>query len=495
MAPRKRERGRPGERPPPRLNALPFSSQKSPSLASSNPGRTPGVATLINRQAQKAEALWTKAEWTALAKHLHNDNGPFAFVMGFSKDGKKKYVRSKKVPVDRAISWAWSTIIGKSKSGLAFVPYSTNHEQQSRWGGFDFDAHDGNAERAWRLAFAAFRHLHNIDLTVILESSGSNGWHLWVIAKEFWPVEQWRKFLKGVCRAIDCPIQSGICEVFPPDTLSRGFGKGLRAPGSWNPDTDTFSEILWKNSEPLIASLRPIMQLALSSSGSCMIKKEHYSFFSSSDTGGGLYARWEAEWKEQFSISTTATRNQKLCSLVGTVFHQIGRGMAERIARAQFEGRKAGSSKLEEHLADFERAWEGMHKQFLAELTAEERTAFDALTTENERDAFRIIRNYFRLVPVGGDADFPVAVADLGGRLGITWQGAGQLRKRFVRDGIIRPTAPFVLNVSAARFTWKLPFKDSKDETGNGRFETPTHTGAGHRSPEGDGRRRGALRK
>jgi len=426
--------------------------------------------TLMNRQAQKADLIWTKAEWMALARHLHNGNEPFAFVMGFSKDGEKKYVRSKKVPVDRAISWAWSTIYGKPKSPLAFVPYSTNQEQQSRWAGFDFDAHDGDAGRARRLGFSVWQHLLNTDLTLILETSGSDGWHLWVIAKEFRPVAQWREFLKGVCKAIDCPIQSGICEVFPPDTLSGGLGKGMRAPGSWNPDTDTFSEILWENSGPLIASFRPIMQLAHSSSRSCMIKKEHYSFFSSSDTGGGLYARWEAEWKEQFSISTPATRNQKLCSLVGTVFHQIGRGMAERIARAQFEGRKAGNSKLEEHLADFERAWEGMNKRFLAELTAEERTAVDALTTENERDAFRIIWNYHRLAHEGGDDDFPIAVADLGGRLGITWQGAGQLRKRFVRDGIIRPTASFVRNVSAARFTWALLFNDSADETANEPF-------------------------
>ena len=97
---------------------------------------------LLSCQPQPAGAVWTRAEWTSLCNHLHNGNSPMHFVMGFrDKEGLKKYVRSKLLPVDRAISWAWSSFAGAPKSRLAFVPYSTNEAQQSRWGGLDFDAH------------------------------------------------------------------------------------------------------------------------------------------------------------------------------------------------------------------------------------------------------------------------------------------------------------------------------------------------------------------
>jgi hypothetical protein len=81
--------------------------------------------------------------------------------MGFrDEDECKQYVRSKKLLVDRAISWSWQSISGSPKSRLAFVPYSVNDQQQSRWGGMDFDAHQpGQADRARELAWAAFRLL------------------------------------------------------------------------------------------------------------------------------------------------------------------------------------------------------------------------------------------------------------------------------------------------------------------------------------------------
>ena len=79
----------------------------------------------------------------------------------------------------RAISWSWQSISGSPKSRRAFVPCSTNERQQSRWGGLDFDAHNGELDRARELSLAAFRLLLNAaGLAVILEMSGSGGWHI-----------------------------------------------------------------------------------------------------------------------------------------------------------------------------------------------------------------------------------------------------------------------------------------------------------------------------
>src|SRR5207249_1690821 len=103
---------------------------------------------LLSLQGKAASDIWTCEDWTKLCRHLHNDNGPTRFVMGFRKDGVKHYVRSKNLLASKAIAWGWSSIRGQPKSRLAFVPYSTNSSRLSRWGAMDFDAHDGGHDRA-----------------------------------------------------------------------------------------------------------------------------------------------------------------------------------------------------------------------------------------------------------------------------------------------------------------------------------------------------------
>lgn len=223
---------------------------------SSDSGPTASLAQL-SWQPKRADAVWTRAEYTALCEHLHNDNAPTHFVMGFrDNDGVRRYVRSKRLNVDRAISWAWTSIAGSPKSRLAFTPYARNQRHQSRWGGLDFDAHDGAADRARELAFAAFRVLLNApDLCIILETSGSGGWHVWAVSIDFHDVGEWVRLLKRVVAAIGTVISPGVCEIFPSDSLPSRFGKGMRAPGCWNPTTETHSEIVWENTHTSLDSV------------------------------------------------------------------------------------------------------------------------------------------------------------------------------------------------------------------------------------------------
>ena len=52
----------------------------------------------------------------------------------------------------------------------------------------DFDAHDDDGERARKLVFAAFALLvRHPQLFVVLATSGSGGWHLFVFTREFHP--------------------------------------------------------------------------------------------------------------------------------------------------------------------------------------------------------------------------------------------------------------------------------------------------------------------
>jgi hypothetical protein len=403
-----------------------------------------------------------------LWRHLHNGNGPFEFVMGFrdKATGAKRYARSKKWPVERAISWALSTVKGgKTPEGsLAFVPYSTNAQQMSRWGGFDFDAHDGDAARAYRLAFEAFRHLLNCESATILESSGSGGWHVWAISSCFKPAAHWIRLLKGIARDIGVRIESGICEIFPPDTLTRGLGKGLRAPGAWNPGTNTLSEVLYQNADDLIAGLppcvsgksRPIGQVVGADTGAFPIeKKTSLSLLSFCDIGkliGGV---------ESLRIDKRATRREKLKGLTGTAFHQVSRIVAEQMARAQFAERTVETHADEaEHLQEFTELWEGLEQRWHESITEGERTAFAQLSTDAERSAFRIVRSYARKAAQDRKADFPIARDNLGERVGLTGSGAGLLRDKLDRLGIISKTADYRPNKAATRFRWLLAPQD-----------------------------------
>lgn len=426
-----------------------------------------GSYTLCSFQGKPALEIWQVKDLERLWWYLNNGNGPFDFVMGFrdKATGAKHYTRSKKLPVERALSWALATVQGRKapERSLAFVPYSTNAEQMSRWGGFDFDAHDGDAERARRLAFDAFRHLLNCESATILESSGSGGWHVWAIAPDFKPVAHWIRLLKGIARNIGAPVESGVCEIFPPDTLSRGFGKGLRAPGAWNPGTNTLSEIFWQNTDALIAGLPPcvsgksrrIGELASSYSDASPIEKKTSLFLplplSLSALGkliGGA---------ESFRISKTATRREKLKAMLGTAFHQVSRIVAEQMARAQFAEKTVGTNAAEaEHLTDFAEIWAWMESLWLESLADAERERFAQLVTDAERGAFRIFRSYARKAAQDAAPDFPIVRDNLGERVGITGEGAGLLRRKFARLGIIAQTVPYVPNKAAARFRWLL---------------------------------------
>ena len=413
----------------------------------------------LSWQPQRADAVWTQRELTALYDHLHNGNGTTHFVMGFrDKDGCKKYVRSKKLRVDRAISWSWQSISGSPKSRLAFVPYSTNDQQQSRWGGMDFDAHNGESDRARELGFAAFRVLLNAPgLAVILETSGSGGWHVWAISPDFHPTGEWIRLLKSVAGKINVPIVSGVCEIFPPDSLPSRFGKGMRAPGCWNPGSDSCSEIVWENCRTSLETVlsrksktAPLNYRGLETHFPDTKKKDSFSSPSISNP-------FLLEFLNRFAITLSNTRNDQLATLTGEVFNQVGCTAARWLAQTQFQRKSVSTEGSEqEHMASFESLWSGLMESWKSNLSATERQFLTRLETDNERDAFRIVRSFARKAEQDSATDFPIARDNLAERLGITGKGAAGIREKFVRLGIIKKTANYVPNKFAARFKWLL---------------------------------------
>jgi hypothetical protein len=409
----------------------------------------------MNRQPKRADDIWTKSEFNSLCYHLHNGNGPTQFVMGFrDRDGCKQYKRSKRWPADRIIPWAWASISKSPMRRIAFVPYSTNERQQSRWGGMDFDAHHvGQAERARELAFAAFRLLLNQpDLAVILETSGSGGWHVWAISMEFHDIHEWIRLLKSVASHIGTTISAGVCEIFPPDSLPSRFGKGMRAPGCWNPATDTFSEIYWENTHTSLGSVLSRKLKIDTLNGKDL--ENHFLDKRNKYLSLPLSYR-EADLLRRLGINLPNTRNMQLSSLVGEVFHQVSHKVARQLAEAQFRAKTVSTRASEsEHMASFESLWNGLANGWEATLSVAERNLFATLETENERDAFRIVRSYARNAKKEGMTDFPIVRDNLGERLGITGNGAAWIRDKFVKLGVIAKTANYVPNKFAARFKW-----------------------------------------
>jgi hypothetical protein len=433
------------------------SPASKPRLRLSGDAAPSAPLAMLSWQPQSASAVWTRREWAALCEHLHNGNDAMHFVMGFrDRDGIKQYKRSKRLTADRAISWAWASIAGSPKSRLSYSPYATNDRQQSRWGGLDFDAHDGGADRARELALAAFRVLLNApDLCVILETSGSGGWHVWAVSPEFHATGDWVRLLKRVVTAIGTTVAAGVCEIFPPDALPSRFGRGMRAPGCWNPASDSCSAIVWENTRSCLESVlsgnsktAPRICRHLRSE---LPDNERNSSFSSSSSS--LYR--ESELLREFGITAPRSRNGKLSGLVGAVFRQVGRTTARRLVSAQYQ-RKTVATKASEtdHCASFERLWGGLVERWTVELSAAEQQVFLSLETENERDAFRIIHSFARKAARDGASDFPIVRDSLAARLGITGQGAAKIRDKLVRLGVIGKTADYVPNKSAARFLW-----------------------------------------
>lgn len=162
----------------------------------------------------------TEDELIRLYTHLHNSNGPYEWGMAFRGDGEKpRFLRAKTITEDVGIRWAVKTVFrrGMVSKPMAFMPYARNQAGQTCWGALDFDAHDGDTTRARDLAFKAWNHLRDIrpDLCVILETSSSGGWHVWIIKEKLFPCEAVTAFLKEVADAIGAEVRRGICEIFP----------------------------------------------------------------------------------------------------------------------------------------------------------------------------------------------------------------------------------------------------------------------------------------
>jgi hypothetical protein len=235
----------------------------------------------------------------------------------------------------------------------------------------------------------------------------------------------------------------------------------LRAPGSWHPKRNNFAQIVASDCEQLLNFLSGNSLPAFSESFPKEKQKIVYLLHPSEGAAASA-GEWMVEALARFSITRGGQRHKQLEGLTGYLFHQVGFAVAQAFAVDQYRSKSAETNATEsEHLNEFRHLWGGMVQLWLTELSDRERAAFDVLETENERDAYRIIRSYARKAAADGHVDFPIVRDNLCLRLGVTPQGAGKMRVKFCKPeiAILTPTAPYEANVRSARYRWLLSAK------------------------------------
>jgi hypothetical protein len=385
--------------------------------------------------------------------YMRNNNPPNEFLHVYcDSNGAPRFVKAKSPDVEKRITWAWDTITRRATHKVAIGFYPWNCQCESRWAAIDFDAHDGDAARAKAFALSAFQILHrHPEFYLILATSGSEGWHLFLLAEEFHPVGDWVRLLKRATDSVGAEIKAGICEIFPHETRNRSRPHAIRAPGTWNPKTDRFGAIFFESTGALLQKKE---------------EKEVSSFLYHSTDGASIgllndscppafYCGGHQNWLNQFAISQPSTRHAQLRELVYCIFRQVSQSVGCRIADLQYQSaRVQPKATLAEHLEEFEQLWTWMTTQWRAELSDAEEKVFVGLPTQIERDLFRILRNFARRACSQKEKDFPFPLQHVGKRLGVSFQYVSKLRKRFVGASIIVQTASAMTNQSAARFRW-----------------------------------------
>jgi hypothetical protein len=270
--------------------------------------------------------------------------------------------------------------------------------------------------------------------------------------------------LKQVCELIGAPITDGTCELFPNERAeSQRVGKGIRAPGTWNPKTNTFSLIEAETVKPLLETLPRTWSPSVGKVTSALPRKNtELSLQKSTNT---YFLRTSALSTEprveallaRYPIKQKGTRNGVLMQLIGDLIHWFGREAAERIVEEHFRRNQRDiRSSLGEHRREFAIAWEGMRKKLFDALSPQEKQAFGELRTEPQREGFLIVRAFAGVAEYKKEKDFPISRASLADRLTLTPPGAAGVILKLRELKIIDRTQCPVTHKESARFRWLL---------------------------------------
>jgi hypothetical protein len=429
------------------------------------------LPTLANKcyivgEAKRADVVWSEGDFLALCEHMLNGNPLTHFLAGWRdrETGRARFAKAARCRADKRASWAYATVTGKAKAQTAIGFYPSNLEGKSHWAAIDFDAHNGEREQPRKWSLQAFSLLlSHPQLFLVLCASG-NGYHLFIFTRELYPVGEWIVLLKQVCQWIGAPIADGVCELFPNERAeSQRVGRGIRAPGTFNPKTGTPSLIEAETIKPLLktlprtwnAGIGKVTILAQGKTDALSLHKSTNCYFlttysvSTQPIVEALLAR--------YPIERIGTRNNVLMELIGDLIHKFGREAAERIITEHYRRyEKHIRSSIGEHIHAFGTAWDSMRQKLVGSLLPAEEEIFNALRSEHQREGFLIVRAFSKAAGHKGDSDFEIAQYSLADRLSITPPGAADVIGKLCEMKAIDPTQPAVRHRAAARFRWIL---------------------------------------
>jgi hypothetical protein len=455
----------------------PVDSPNKAQLCLSPDSELPSLANecVYYRNGAKIDAMWTKWRFTEVCWLMLNGNDPHFFLQVWQDaQGKAHFAKNKTARANARAEWAWNSITGKSKQPVGIGFYPTNVQGQSRWGAMDFDCHGDDteqAEKARQRAFAAFHLLsrHTKHL-LLLGTSGSLGWHLFVYADRFYPVEEWIRFLQEVARKIGVPVVDGTCEIFPSTTRGRIGGKGIRAPGTINPKTGQCGRIYLDQITPALALIESSSSESKNQSKTEVCSEEKsLSLFCISVLRRRKSVRTQikdtqdtdkrqsdpiSELEAQYHIKAADTRRSQLKRLIGESFRCYGREVLRQAADRQYKlAAITPEDSLTEHMTEFDELFTFFHDLWLQELSQAVREKLSKLKTQNEIDFVRIVHGWHKLK---GDApDFALSTGNMALKLGMGVSGVAKMRKKIWKEeGIINQTVPFAPNKTSARFEW-----------------------------------------
>jgi hypothetical protein len=293
----------------------------------------------------------------------------------------------------------------------------------------------------------------------LLFSRCCNGYHLFIFTRELYPVGQWIVLLKQVCEWIGAPIADGICETFSNERAeSQHVGKGIRAPGTFNPKTGQCSLIEVETLGPLLDSLPRTWADGIGKVKRRCPRNDHELSLQKSTYNYSLSTEPLVEDViRKHPILRKGTRNGVLMNLIGDLEHKFGLQKAREIVERRHRTYQDNiGTPLDQHIKEFESAWAGAVAKIRDRFTPAERAIYDQLGSDHQREGFRIIWAFAGAAVHNGKQEFPIGRDSLADRLSITPPGAASVIQKLCEAKAVKQTQRPVRHRSAGRFCWLL---------------------------------------
>ena len=461
----------------------------------------PVPAKLVRVPPVKIDAIFTKDEFLALARHMLSGNpiSHFLTVWRDEDEGTGRFAKARPGKrADAQASWAYDTIAGKSKRKTSIGFYPKNQDDKSTFAALDIDAHSGDDEIARGRAIRAFSLLLEYrDRYLILSASG-RGYHVFIFANEPRPLPEWTRVLKDVADTMLLEIADGQCELFPSeDAAKHKVGKAIRMPGTYNPNTDTVELIIAETIRPLLDRI----QLEKVENSSTLISNSvsprqlirdreanSYSYSTTQYPNFFSITQWTpdvekvpsicSKWKSakiesktvgksflststdreiekvlsKYPVKQRSTRHGILTKLTGELSHKFGWQLSELIIRAHYGRNNANiNTGLGDHIREFNTLWKSILEKTRDTFSESERIIYAELSTSRQQEGFFIIRSFARLA---NGNEFPIAQLSLADRVSVTQPGAKVIIDKLITLEAIKKTANARTNSRSALYRW-----------------------------------------